>query len=220
MGRDNRWGFVPFIIVRTLQLLFAVIVMGLNANFISALLSAGLEAGWMFGFGLLVSIATLIWIIIVITLFFTSHLLPLAVVIVDAFSLFTWFIAMIGMGIANIDGTNLLTYDCSTCTLLDDAGDELCPLPAEMTLCELIKANFVFELLSLVLFIISLVFAGITLHRTKSDIRGKNHAQGSQYLEEVVLTQHAVPMQPVSVEHPVYQQQQSVQGGYFTQQQA
>jgi len=212
MGRDIRWGFVPFIVTRILQLLFAVIVLGLNADLISNILSVGLTPGWMFGFGLFVAVATLIWCIIAISLFFTSHLMPVAVVVLDAILLFLWLISMIGMGIAELDGDNLLTYDCNTC-VEDDFGFTSCLLPAIKTLCEIIKANFAFELLTLILFIASLTIAGITLHRTKGH-------KASEYAEDGVVVQHTIPMQPVpvGVEQPGYHEQQPVQGGYYTQQ--
>jgi hypothetical protein len=70
------------------------------------------------------------------------------VVIVDAFMLVFWLITMAGFGSAELDGFNLLTYDCSSCTT-DGFGDVFCLLPAVKTLCENIKAAFAFELLSM-----------------------------------------------------------------------
>jgi hypothetical protein len=45
MGADQRWGFLPFIVLRSLQLLMAIIAMGLAADLISAVMDIG-TPGW------------------------------------------------------------------------------------------------------------------------------------------------------------------------------
>jgi len=204
MGADQRWGFLPFIVLRSLQLLMAIIAMGLAADITAAVV----DPNWQLPFGLFASIISVIWCIVAIALFFTNHLLPLAVVIIDAFILVFWLIAMAGMGSATLYDTNLLTYNCSACET-DEFGEIFCLLPSVKTICELIKATFAFELLSMITFLFTLVLAAITLHRTRSDLSGRKYAQGDEAYPETEVVQQ-VPMHPVGVEDQ--------QGAYYTQQ--
>ncbi|PWW73636.1 hypothetical protein C7212DRAFT_216785 [Tuber magnatum] len=75
--RDSRWNTTALLLLRISQFLLGVIVLGISAYFIS------IYEEWFISFTLVVSILTLVWVTVVLSLFFTSKLLPLVVIVVD-----------------------------------------------------------------------------------------------------------------------------------------
>jgi hypothetical protein len=197
--RDSRWPFLPFIILRPKQLLLSIIILGLTAFVISS----SIISFWFASIGLFTSIATLLWSIITIVLYYTNHLLPLAAVIVDAFLTLFWLISFAGTA-----SSGLLAVDCTNYELISGGiaflGDD--------SICEVIKGAFAIEFIAFLSLVVSLVLSSLTLHRTRHDLTGQNHAAGldanGNYEEEgVVPEQTVVPMYPVGQEHQLQQPQ-------------
>ncbi|KAI5777608.1 hypothetical protein EDC01DRAFT_591493, partial [Geopyxis carbonaria] len=166
MARDERWPFLPLLIIRGIQALFAIIILGLTAFVVSVL------PFWWAAIGLVTALFTLIYVGITFTLLFMNMLLPLAVVIVDAFLLVFYLISMAGTAASGVVGsdctysslyTGIYTYSLTTYT---------------STPCVVSKGAFALELLSMFLFIATTVYAAIVLHKNRKDLRGAKHNQG------------------------------------------
>ncbi|KAI5856387.1 hypothetical protein BZA05DRAFT_388323 [Tricharina praecox] len=210
MVQDDRWPMLPFLIVRATQTLFGVILLGMTAYICS------LGQVWWAGMGLFIALIILIWMAVNFILFFMGMLLPLAVVIVDAFCTLFLLISMAGTA-----DSGWLALDCSYFY-----SGSLCPT---------IKGAFAMELLAMFLFIASLVFASITLYKHRADLLGRIHANGGvapvttsaelpaqssqtqkpqeQYYQQPLqqMQNPQQPMQPTAYPTPVYNTQQQQQ---------
>jgi len=219
MGRDSRWGFIPFAILRPAQLLLSIIVLGLTGFLVSEI------PVWWACIGLFIGIVAFIWGIVSIALFFSNILLPLVVVILDAFCVFFMLIAFAGAA-----SSGFLAVDCTFSSYsFDGFGDEFFSSGTNK-FCLVTKGAFAIEFLAFLVLVASLVIGALTLHRTRKDLRGKKHGQGlgDEDHDEEVVQHTAVPMQPVGAEHGYYQteepktdqfvQQQPMQPTYYPEQ--
>lgn len=156
--RDQRWPFWAFIILRPIQLVFAVIILGMTAYMTAEL--AGYVDIWfvsvlshMFdkskqalirllcryaALGLVTSLIAIIYLITSFVLYFSNRLLPLAVVILDAFCVLFYLVAMAGKGDAG--------FPEASCTY---SYGYYYSYSSTNVFCVVGKAAFAFELLSM-----------------------------------------------------------------------
>ncbi|KAF8242635.1 hypothetical protein K440DRAFT_664615 [Wilcoxina mikolae CBS 423.85] len=168
MAKDARWPFLPFIIVRSIQLVFGLIILGMTAYI------ASIGSVWWNYLALFISLVMLIWGVINFVLFFMGLLLPVAVVVVDAFIVFFLLISMAGTAASGYVGSNCRFY------IID--YDYTYESNTYWTPCLVAKASFAVELLGMFLFIATLVLASITLHKTRKDLRGKKYNAGLPFV--------------------------------------
>lgn len=207
MAQDQRWPFIPFVAVRGVQFIFSVIILGLTAYLCS------FGDIWWAALGLFIAIIIFLWMVANFVLYFMCLLLPLAVVIVDAFCFLFLLIAMAGTA-----SSNYLSVDCAYWKYTDFYSP-----------CSVVKAAFAFELLGMFLFIASLVFASITLHKTRKDLRGKKYNAGlpfvsggtaedqQQYYQQGAPMEQLPPAQPQQQQQQIYPQQQPPQQMQYVQ---
>ncbi|KAI5812314.1 hypothetical protein BZA77DRAFT_228329, partial [Pyronema omphalodes] len=152
--------------LRSIQLLFAIIILGMTAYVVN------IYPFWWASLGLFIALITIIWCIINFVIFFLGLLLPIAVVIVDAFITTFLLISMAGTAASGIVGSNCNIYDFSFTTY------SYTYTYGVSTGCMMAKGSFAMELLGMFLFIATLVYSSITLHRTRKDLRGKKYNAG------------------------------------------
>ncbi|KAF8247017.1 hypothetical protein K440DRAFT_683044 [Wilcoxina mikolae CBS 423.85] len=197
MARDERWPFALLIIMRSIQLLFGILILGMT-SYIASLTTLY----WFPGMSVFISLVVVLWTIINFVLYFLGLLLPIAVVVIDAFCVFFLFISMIG---ATLPG-----FLASSCTTVIDS------YTVKSTPCMVAKASFSLLLLSMLLFIATLIYASIVLHKTRKDLRGNKYNHGLPYMtdwtpdEEVEIDLHdqKLPQKPA----PAYTTQPVSQG--------
>ncbi|KAF8540946.1 hypothetical protein BDD12DRAFT_547133 [Trichophaea hybrida] len=169
MAKDARWPFVPFIIIRSIQLALAVTILGMTAYI------ASIGSVWWNYLALIISLVMLIWGVINFVLFFKGLLLPVAVVVIDAFIVFFLLISMSGTAASGYVGSNCRLYYINDLYYAEESNTYWTP-------CLVAKASFVMELLGMLLFIATLVLASITLHKTRKDLRGKKYNAGLPFV--------------------------------------
>lgn len=123
--------------------------------------------------GLFIGLVALIWMGINIVLIFMGFLLPIAVVIIDAFCVVFFLVAMAGTGASGV-----LQPDSCEFTIYEYTGFSYSYSTTTAPACQAAQAAFAIELFSMLGFILTLVFASFTLHKNKKDLRGKKYAQG------------------------------------------
>ena len=95
--------------------------------------------------GLFIALVILIWMVMNFVLFFNGILLPLAVVIVDAFCVVFLLISMAG----SADSGWLATFDCSYYTSSSYSSYSSPYYYSSVSLCSTIKGAFAIELLGM-----------------------------------------------------------------------
>jgi len=209
MTRDSRWPFIPFVALRAVQLLFAIIVLGETAYIVSEFE----EPPWWPCLGLFTSLVAMLYCIATIVLYFTNLALPLALLIVDAFLLVFYLISMAGTADSGIVGGSCTYSYYSDNIYISDYTYSYTSTP-----CIVVKASFAFELLSMFLFIASTTLAAITMHKTRKDLRGKKHSQGLPPVSSA--EQGTIPPQAAhAAVVPQQQQEQKVEQQYYPQEQ-
>ncbi|KAF8542937.1 hypothetical protein BDD12DRAFT_789219 [Trichophaea hybrida] len=161
MARDERWPFALLIIMRSIQLLFGILILGMTSYIASVTIKY-----WFPGMSIFISLVVILWTIINFVLFFLELLLPIAVVVIDAFCVFFLFISIIGA--AQPEFLNVLRNSYTV----------------KSKPCMVAKASFSLLFLTMLLFIATLIYASIVLHKTRKDLRGNKYNQGLPYITD------------------------------------
>jgi hypothetical protein len=205
MGRrDTRWPFVIFLIIRVVQAVLAFLTAALSAYVVSAAPSI-----WWAGMGLFIGLVALIWMGINIVLICMGLLLPITVVVIDAFCVVFFLVAMAGTGASGI-----LQPDSCEYTIYQYTGYAYTYSTTTVPACQAAQAAFGIELFSMLGFILTLVLASITLHKNKKDLRGKKYAQGLPPISSRDPTYPSTSGQPQQQQfyaNPQQQQQQPME---------
>jgi len=161
---DTRWPSQPLIVLRGVQLLFSIIVLGLSAYTISVI------NYWWACMALVSALFSIIYVGINFFLLFSNLLLPLAITITDAFLAVFWLISMAGAA----DSGYLAVKNCEFALLIDVFSY----ISFTSTVCQVIKAAFALSFLLMLLFIGSLVLAAVVLSKNQKDLRGAKYNSG------------------------------------------
>ncbi|CUS09400.1 unnamed protein product [Tuber aestivum] len=194
MVQDTRWPAKILIALRGVQLVFAIILLGLSAYMVSKI------DDWWACITLVSALFSLIYIGINFFLLFSNLLLPLAITITDAFLAVFWLISMAGTGDSGI----LSVSDC---------GDYYYFYAYLSTVCQVSKASFALSLLLMLLFIGSLVLASMVLFKNRKDLRGAKYNSGMDpdghplpdHANAAPAVPNAVPMDSVPGQTQYYQ---------------
>jgi len=156
------------IALRSVEVFFSVIVLGCSGYIIS------IYPAWQAVMALVSALFTIIYFAINLALLFTNLLLPLAIVIVDAFLLVFWLISMAGIGASGVlsSSCKVDTYTVDYYYYYSYSGTET------NTTCEVAKGIFGMSFIIFLLFIGSLVLSAIILHQNRKDLRGAKHNSG------------------------------------------
>jgi len=206
VSRDGRWPFIPFLVIRSIQIVFGIIILGLCGYIVSK--ESGnndysdedlnLDVDWWAGMGVFIGLIVMLWGAISIVLFFLALLLPLALVIVDAFCTLFLLITMAGIGASRYMNSNCGAYGFSEFHM---------PLPAVVKKpCDAAKGAFAMSLLCMLIFIASTAYASVILHRTRKDLRGRKYNANlpatstkegaTDYVQPMQTMQGTAPVQP------------------------
>jgi len=215
MVRDSRWPFWPMIALRSVELFFSVIVLGCSAYIISVF------ALWYAVMALVTALFTIIYFGINLFLLFSNLLLPLAIVIVDAFLLVFWLICIAGFGASGVLSSNCqISVEYYSYSFDYDFTGTLIP-------CEVAKATFGISFIIFLLFIGSLILSAMILHKNRKDLRGAKHNSGltpdgeHQNVDMVgISVQHAgdLKQEYQQPQQPQYQQYPQAGVDYYQQQ--
>jgi hypothetical protein len=120
-----------------------VIILGLFGDLVNKESAAGFEndVDWWAGMGVFIGLIVMLWSAISIVLFFLALLLPLAVVIVDAFCTLFLLITMAGTGASDALGSGL-------CKIDDGFGGEF-TIPGCSSIQGVIRGGFAMSLLGM-----------------------------------------------------------------------
>ncbi|TGZ76307.1 hypothetical protein EX30DRAFT_344998 [Ascodesmis nigricans] len=167
--RDQRWPVWGVLIIRPIQLLFSLIILGMTA-YLTSEVSGATDLLWSAPLGLVTALIATIYLVASIVLYFRNRLLPLFVVVLDAFCVLFYLIAMAGTADAGFPKMtcNFSYYDWYLGTSYSGMS----------TFCHAGKAAFALELLNMFFFIATLVLAALILHKNRKDLRGKKYNAG------------------------------------------
>jgi len=221
LSRDGRWPFIPLLIIRPIQLVFGLIVLGICGNIIDKYgdyLSGKDDIfgdswsdnlSWASGMGVFIGLISMLWGATSIVLFFLAILLPLAVVIIDAFCTLFFLITVAGIG-----SSNFVQH-----------SDKYCPKggffleETQSKACGLAKGALAMSVLNMIFFIATTAYASMILYRTRKDLRGRKYNAGlpaasakegaTDYVQPMQTMQSATPAQPAVFDPNT--------GGYYQQ---
>ncbi|KAG0641412.1 hypothetical protein HOY80DRAFT_883283 [Tuber brumale] len=152
--KDNRWNTTALMLLRILQFALGVGVLQKSAYFVSR------YGFWIIPYSLAVSVLTLAWVAVVLSLFFANKLLPLAVIIVDVILTVSYIvsIATIANRYSRAIGSPCIVY----------------PSPQQSTdqivsqHCSLLKSAFHLLIIQMLTFLGAIIWDGIVMYRNRN----------------------------------------------------
>ncbi|RPB07744.1 hypothetical protein P167DRAFT_393238 [Morchella conica CCBAS932] len=163
MMKDTRWPEIPLLALRGVQLLLGLLCLSMAGNLID---TYSARSFWEFNIVLVCGLFSMLYAAINFGLFYINLLLPLAIVITDAFLVVLWLVAVAGLG--DFESRNGIF-------------DENCSAYASSRLrntCNVIKAAWVFAFFSFLVFCATTALASYVLHKNRKDLRGAKYNSG------------------------------------------
>jgi len=227
LSRDGRWPFTPFLVFRSIQVVFGLIVLALCGNIIDDIGGDVLKdiddsMSWAAPMGVFVGLISMLWGATSIGLFFSSLLLPLVVVIIDAFCALFFLVTLAGLGDSDYmkarpKETFTTSGDLNSIDFLDGLFKR--GVSKELKPYDIAKGALAMSVLSMVLFIATTAYASVILYRTRKDLRGRKYNAGLpaasdkegavDYVQPMQTIGGAPPAQPAAFDPNT--------GGYYQQ---